>query len=178
MLTASRLLRSARPAQTSRLTSAFHSSSPVKSETKEVEGGGFMGTSLSPLFAIPAGIFAAIPMIQNQWLVLDAESQLVGCFAAFVLIAYTQGGDAIAKSLDDRADAVQAEHNLIEDANIGAVQATIDAHKKRVAMIQVRSVLRSTHTLHTTHIAHTSLTLCSHIAHTLLTHIFRRTSPP
>jgi hypothetical protein len=74
-------------------------------------------------------------MLEQQWLVLDAETQLVGCFATFVIIAWTQGGDAIAKSLDERAEAVAAEHNAIEDANIAAVQAVIAAHKKRSAML-------------------------------------------
>jgi hypothetical protein len=75
-------------------------------------------------------------MLEQQYLVLDAETQLVGCFATFVIIAWTQGGDAIAKSLDERADAVAAEHNAIEDANIAAVNAVIDAHKKRAAMME------------------------------------------
>jgi hypothetical protein len=92
-----------------------------------VFGGGFLGTGLSPLYAIPVGIVAAIPVITHEMLILNAETQLVACFAAFVITAYTQGGDAIAKNLDDKAAAVTAEHNAVEDANIAAVQAVIDA---------------------------------------------------
>ncbi|GMI14540.1 hypothetical protein TrVE_jg10518 [Triparma verrucosa] len=118
------------------VASSFHTTAPVKSEEKAPEGGGFLGTSLSPLYAIPAGIFAGIPIIQNQWLILDAETQLVGCFAAFTITAYTQGGDAIAKMMDDKAQVVIDEHNAAEDLSIAAVESVIEGHKKRLAVLK------------------------------------------
>jgi len=134
MLALNRLNRSRAPLN--RLASSFHSSAPVKSDEKAPEGGGFMGTSLSPLYAIPVGIFAGIPIIQNQWLILDAETQLVGCFAAFTITAYTQGGDAIAKMMDDKAQVVIDEHNAAEDLSIQAVESVIEGHKKRLAVLK------------------------------------------
>ena len=108
-----------------------HFSSVAPTEEKKEEG---FFDNLSPLYAIPTGIILGIPIIQNEVLILNEESQLVACFAAFVITAYTKGGDAIAASLDAKADAIQAEHNLIEDANIEAVQAVIDGHKKRLTL--------------------------------------------
>merc|ERR1719321_379946 len=84
---------------------------PEESAPATPEGGGFLGTGLSPLYAVPAGIFAGIPIIHNQVLVLNEETQLVGCFAAFVITAYTQGGAAVAKMLDDKAQAIIEEHS-------------------------------------------------------------------
>ena len=102
-----------------------------------------MGTSLSPLYAIPVGITFGIPILHNEVLILNAETQLVACFSAFVITAYTQGGDAIAKMLDARAEAIIDEHNKIEDANISAVQAVIDAHKQRLNLIEDMSAIKA-----------------------------------
>ena len=94
-----------------------------------------MGTGLSPLYAVPAGIFAGIPIIHNQVLVLNEETQLVGCFAAFVITAYTQGGAAVAKMLDDKAQAIIEEHSASEDKSIREVEDLIAAHKTRLAAL-------------------------------------------
>ena len=119
---------------------AFHTSAPAEEKKKDAavpsSGGGFLGTGLSPLYAIPVGIVAAIPILTHEMLILNAESQLVACFTAFVITAYTQGGDAIGKNLDDRAAAVTAEHNAVEDANIAAVTAVISAHKTRLSLLE------------------------------------------
>mmetsp|Transcript_23870 Transcript_23870/g.49741 ORF Transcript_23870/g.49741 Transcript_23870/m.49741 type:complete len:274 (+) Transcript_23870:30-851(+) len=119
-----------------RAISAFHTSAPKLSEEKEAPAGGLMGTGLDPLYAIPLGIIAGIPIINNQVLVLNEETQLVGCFAAFVITAYTQGGDAIAKMMDDKAKAITDEHNAAENTSIAAVEAIIDAHKNRIAAME------------------------------------------
>merc|ERR1719183_1589919 len=114
------------------LTSLNFSTAAVSDDKKEESGGFF--SNLSPLYAIPTGIILGIPIIQNEVLILNEETQLVACFAAFVITAYTKGGDAIAASLDEKAAAIQREHNLIEDAQINAVQAVIDGHKKRLTL--------------------------------------------
>lgn len=133
----STVLRTSRRVATRANVAAFHTT-PVTSAKKEeaAPATGFMGTSLSPLYAIPVGITFGIPIIHNEVLILNAETQLVACFAAFVITAYTQGGDAIAKNLDAKAQAMMEEHNKIEDANISAVQAVIDAHKKRLNLLE------------------------------------------
>lgn len=107
--------------------------STVPATEEKKEEGGFL-SNLSPLYAIPTGIILGIPIIQNEVLILNEETQLVACFAAFVITAYTKGGDAIGASLDDKAAAIQKEHNLIEDSQIEAVQAVIDGHKARLTL--------------------------------------------
>lgn len=111
----------------------FAQFSTVPATEEKKEEGGFL-SNLSPLYAIPTGIILGIPIIQNEVLILNEETQLVACFAAFVITAYTKGGDAIGASLDDKAAAIQKEHNLIEDSQIEAVQAVIDGHKARLTL--------------------------------------------
>ena len=60
------------------------------------------------MYAIPTGILLGIPIIQKQILVLDAESQLVGCFAAFVITAYTQGGGENKNKQQDERERAEA----------------------------------------------------------------------
>jgi len=130
---------------TPRSVSAFHSSAPSQSEEKApaAPAGGFLGTGLDPMYAIPFGIIAGIPIINNELLVLNEETQLVGCFAAFVITAYTQGGDAVAKMMDDKAKAITEEHNAAENASIAAVESIIAAHKNRIAAMEDLATLES-----------------------------------
>mgnify|MGYP000105839977 CR=1 FL=1 len=121
---------------------ANFSTAPAATEEKK-EDGGFLA-NLSPLYAIPTGIILGIPIIQNEVLILNEETQLVACFAAFVITAYTKGGDAIAASLNEKAQAIQKEHNLIEDAQIEAVQSVIDGHKKRLTLASDLEAINAT----------------------------------
>ena len=115
----------------------------AEDEAAPAPAGGFLGTGLSPLYAIPVGIIAGIPIINNEFLVLNEETQLVGCFAAFVITAYTQGGDAIAQMMDDKAKTITDEHNAAENTSIAAVESIIAAHKNRIAAIEDLGKLES-----------------------------------
>ena len=114
------------------MSASFHYSARREEEAKEgsseAADAGFMGTGLSHLYAIPAGVAFGVPLIEFNWLVINEETlvrisvsffesrsgkifqvsdtfasfllvQLASTFLAFCVVAYTQGGDAIAKSL-------------------------------------------------------------------------------
>ena len=66
-------------------------------------------------YQLPIGIFLAIPIIQNQVLMLSEEMQLVGCFTMFCGAAYQLGNQAVADALDAKGKAIIAQHNALED---------------------------------------------------------------
>jgi hypothetical protein len=66
-----------------RMSAAFHSSARREEEAKEgemanssqvAESEGFMGTGFSHLWAIPAGVCFAVPMLEFEWLVVNEET--------------------------------------------------------------------------------------------------------
>jgi len=113
-----------------RTTMAFHTTTrrdeEAKAETTPAPAtqskGGLFGTGLSEWFALPIGITAAIPLINMDIYVLNEETQLAAVFVAFCVAFYSQGGDAIYKSLDERAQLLLKEHNEAEDKVIAALE--------------------------------------------------------
>jgi len=87
-----------------------------------VSKGGLFGTGLSEWFALPIGITAAIPLINMDIYILNEETQLAAVFIAFCVALHSQGGDAIYKSLDEKAQALLKEHNEAEDKVIAALE--------------------------------------------------------
>ena len=110
--------------------SSFHASSFREEESKDAvaasaptfSNGGLFGTGINEWFALPVGIAAAIPVIHFDWYVINEETQLAAVFIAFCVTLYTQGGDAIYKSLDERAQTLLKEHNEAEDKVIEALE--------------------------------------------------------
>jgi len=111
---------------------AFHASAKRDEESKEVSvaptfnKGGIFGTGINEWFALPVGVAAAVPLIKFDWYVVNEETQLAAVFLAFCVTLYTQGGDAIYKSLDERAQTILKEHNEAEDKVIEALQKQLD----------------------------------------------------
>mmetsp|Transcript_21554 Transcript_21554/g.48982 ORF Transcript_21554/g.48982 Transcript_21554/m.48982 type:complete len:307 (+) Transcript_21554:503-1423(+) len=103
--------------------------------------GGLFGTGYNELYAYPLGIILGIPIICNDWFVLSAETQLLACFMTFSVAVWSQGGDAIRKTLEERAKAIIDEHGRLEGLNIEAMKELIDTHKKRVSMVEDVSAL-------------------------------------
>jgi len=91
---------------------------PAEEESK----GGLFGTGLSEWFALPVGVAAAVPIIKFDWYVINEETQLLAVFLAFCVTLYSQGGDAIYKSLDEKAVNLLKEHNEAEDKVIEALE--------------------------------------------------------
>jgi len=119
---------------------AFHASAPREEESKTIEvssnsKGGLFGTGLSEWFAVPIGMAAAVPMIKFDWLVINEEFQLSAVFVAFCVAVYTQGGDAIHKSLDERAQTLLKEHNEAEDKVISALEQKLEFLKANQTMV-------------------------------------------
>jgi len=108
--------------------------------------GGLFGTGIDELYAWPLGLIVGIPIISGEYFVLSAETQVAACFMTFCLACYTQGGDAIREMLEARAQAIVDEHAKVEDLNIEAMKEVIEAHKKRVSMVEDLSPLLSLRT--------------------------------
>jgi len=113
-------------------TMAFHASAKRDEESKEVSvaptfnKGGIFGTGINEWFALPVGMVAAIPAIHFDWYVINEETQLAAVFIAFCVTLYKQGGDAIYKSLDEKAQTILKDHNEAEDKVIQALEKQLE----------------------------------------------------
>ena len=87
------------------------------------------------MFALPIGMTLAIPALKLDWYVVNEETQLAAVFVAFCVAVYTQGGDAIYKSLDERAQNLLKEHNEAEDKVIAALEQKLDFLKANHNMV-------------------------------------------
>lgn len=71
---------------------------------------------------IPIGWTFAIPALHNDFFIVNEETQLTGVFLLFCVIVYTQAGEMIHKGLVEKADAMLAEQNELEDAVIDCLE--------------------------------------------------------
>jgi len=113
---------------------AFHAGPVLRDEEKAVEEapkkGNFFVESLGDWHrAVPIGVAMAIPAVQLDVYMITEETQLFCCFMLFVGSAYSLGGDAFGAMMDEKGEAILKEHNAIEDAQIAAVETTLEAHK-------------------------------------------------
>lgn len=117
----------------------FHASAKRDEESKPVEPvpskGGLFGTGLSEWFALPIGMTLAVPALKLDWYVVNEETQLAAVFVAFCVAFYTQGGDALYKALDERAQNLMKEHNEAEDKVIAALEQKLDFLKANQNMV-------------------------------------------
>lgn len=100
-----------------------------------VKKGGLFGTGLSEWFALPIGITAAVPLIKYEWLVVNEETQLLAVFIAFCVTFYTQGGDALYKSMDETAKTILKEHTEAEDKVIASMKKKLEFLKANSNMV-------------------------------------------
>ena len=130
---------------------SFHTSSRREEEASETapaapaSKGGLFGTGLSEWFALPIGITAAVPIIKFDWYVVNEETQLAAVFIAFCVALYSQGGDAIYKSLDESAVTILKEHHEAEDKVIAALEQKLEflqANKGQVEHFEAINALR------------------------------------
>jgi len=85
-------------------------------------------------FAVPIGIILGIPAIHNEVIVLDAETQLLGCFMFFVASLYTMAGDMIGKSLDEYGQQVYNEMKSVDDAILQKITESFNANKSALSL--------------------------------------------
>jgi 6-pyruvoyl-tetrahydropterin synthase len=118
---------------------AFHASAPRDEEAKETapapSKGGLFGTGLSEYLAIPIGMTAAVPLLKLDLYVVNEETQLAAVFVAFCVALWSQGGEAIYNSLDEKAKALLKEHNEAEDKVISALEQKLDFLKANQNMV-------------------------------------------
>ena len=95
-------------------------------------------------FALPVGMFIAIPTLGNEVLVLDAETQLVACFTLFCATMYTQVGPMIGKSLDEYKDNVYETLKKVDEGMLVDIKASIAANEKSLDM---EADIKSVHAL-------------------------------
>lgn len=98
----------------------------------------------NPLIQAPIGFILAIPLLQNQVLILSEELQLLGCFMVFTASVYSQAGEAIGKALDAKGEDVMAEHNAQEQIQIEAAKAVIEAHQQKLSLVEEMKAIHST----------------------------------
>lgn len=104
---------------------------PAVTESK----GGLFGTGLSEWYALPIGMTLAVPAIQLDWYVVNEETQLAAVFVAFCVACYTQGGDALYNTLNERAETLLKDHNEAEDKVIAALEQKLDFLKANQNMV-------------------------------------------
>mmetsp|Transcript_11503 Transcript_11503/g.8039 ORF Transcript_11503/g.8039 Transcript_11503/m.8039 type:complete len:307 (+) Transcript_11503:69-989(+) len=104
---------------------------PAPTESK----GGLFGTGLSEWYALPIGMTLAVPAIKLDWYVVNEETQLAAVFVAFCVACYTQGGDALYNTLNERAETLLKEHNEAEDKVIAALEQKLDFLKANQNMV-------------------------------------------
>lgn len=130
---------------------SYHASTPKREEEEkpEVVVEAKEESALSayfgnPLIQAPIGFILAIPLLQNQVLILSEELQLLGCFMVFVGSVYSQAGEAIGKALDEKGEAVMAAHNEQEQVQILAAKAVIEAHQQKLSLVDEMKAIHST----------------------------------
>jgi len=107
---------------------SFHASArreedTVATTTLPTEGkGGLFGTGLSEWFALPIGVAAAVPLLTFDVYVINEETQLLAVFLAFCVTFYSQGGDAVYKAIDAKAETLLREHTEAEEKVIEALE--------------------------------------------------------
>ena len=105
-------------------------------EEKKEEAETKLLTLENPYQSIPFAIVLAIPAIANEVYIMNEETQLFVCFGLFVGSVYSLAGDAIGAALDEKGQAIMAEHHALEDvqislprpATVPALPALLTAH--------------------------------------------------
>ena len=97
-------------------------------EEKKEEAETKLLTLENPYQSIPFAIVLAIPAIANEVYIMNEETQLFVCFGLFVGSVYSLAGDAIGAALDEKGQAIMAEHHALEDVQISLPRpATVPA---------------------------------------------------
>jgi len=113
-------------------------------EDKVAESG---GGGMNPLYWIPIGVAASVPILEFEWFDPNAETLLASTFLGFVVVAYTQGGAGIAQSFKDEANDVLKAQNEAEDKVIEKLEETVEYMKLTENIVEdYQAVLDATET--------------------------------
>jgi hypothetical protein len=121
---------------------SFHSSAPRWTQQQEEEkeegkkkpeGTPAESTTsnwgINPVYAIPIGVAAAVPILQFQWYLPDEQTLLASTFLGFCVVAYTQGGQLIANTFKEESNALLKAQNEAEDQVIAKLEETVQYMK-------------------------------------------------
>jgi len=109
---------------------------PAEKVPEVVKESGFLGTGISNWFALPAAMVLAVPAIKFEWLLINEEFQLAAVFVAFCVTFYTQAGDLVHKSLEEKGDAILKEQNEVEDKVIEALDKQLTLLRGNANIVQ------------------------------------------
>jgi len=140
---AQRLTRSQLPVCTTpRLN--FHVSVPRQAESKpssslqeeeeqpEKKSAGWW----DPIYSIPLGITAAVPVLHYEWYLINEETQLLACFMLFTALIYRNFGQSMFEYLEQDGKKTLEEHNKAEDEIINILQDKIDDISMQSRIVQ------------------------------------------
>lgn len=102
-------------------------------EKKKKEAAGEVGIT-DWKFALPIGLFLAIPALGHEIIVLNEETQLVACFVLFCSTMYTQIGGMVATSLDEGSDAIKKQMEEVDDSMLVDIKSSIDDNEKLLTL--------------------------------------------
>jgi hypothetical protein len=103
----------------------------------DIGNDGVLGTLFgNPFYSVPLCGLGVMTATATDFYILDAESQLLGLWCMFVGTCYYNFGDSVAGFFDDIAVGVQADQNAQEDAIIGAMEVTKEAHMRQTAIYE------------------------------------------
>lgn len=94
--------------------------------------------------ALPLAILAGVPALSNEFIILSAETQLVGVFIFTCATVYSQAGSSLASSLDERTAEVEAELKTVDTNILSEAHDTIDATKN---ILELEKAVDSVHKL-------------------------------
>jgi len=170
-------LRSASAARRSALkpvSASFHNGAILQKEEKEVAPATTNHDGILQKLHLddwkisgPLVLACSIPALSNGWYELGAESQLACCFLLFCTSAYKFGGEAIGSYFESRANAILAEQNAVEDANLAVAKETLKAHE---AILTIRDDIKTLTAAH-----EEALALMCHVQAQKLKHKTRET---
>lgn len=94
--------------------------------------------------AMPIAIGLGLPLVVNEVIVLDAETQLTAAFLLVAGIVHNEGGPAIAAALTSAGDKVAADMNEVDESLLTNVR---DSIKVNTDMMDIEGDMKSVHTL-------------------------------
>lgn len=117
-------------------TASFHSTPVVKEEKKEELKPLEAPSWWDPMYSVPLGIAAAVPMLHYEWYVVNEETQLMACFIAFTMIVYKNFGSSIHEMLEEDGRKMLEQHNAAEDAAISALKTQLESLEKQGGIVE------------------------------------------
>lgn len=86
--------------------------------------------------AVPIGLCLGVPVITNEYLIIDAEFQLGCVFFLWCSTVYTQLGPSISKELTSGGDQIYEELKKVDDALLSGITSAIENNEMSLSLEQ------------------------------------------